>query len=471
MNYVTTLLDGISERGALISAKSGEQLAGRALRESIAGLAAAFQRAGVGPGDLVLLVCDLSPASLVAYLSVLCCGGVAVPVASTGVDQARASLPVKAIWRANATRDPEDLPAIVGLVSKPGPDSVYPRAPEDLAALMPTSGSTGQPQFVQVTHENLLANNTAIVETQGLGPTDKVYLMLPLSYCFGLGAALTHLQAGGAVVLDRRGFLVPKKSIAVMAETECTSLPGVPTIFRSLRSSGFLDGVALPHLRRFLQAGGALDVPTIQYFRETYPEVDFFVMYGQTEATSRITTLPPNRLEGKLGSVGLPLPNIEVRIGPGGDGATPGVGEIQVRGPSVTAGFWPDGRTADRFEGEWLRTGDLGHSDEDGFVWISGRIGDFAKVRGRRINLSDVESVVRAIPGAADCAAMACPSDEAGEAIQILVEIEMTAASKDVTRRVEDIIQPEWKPCSVTVVDRLPRTASGKVAKQRLSVG
>lgn len=470
MNYVTTLLAGMSGRAALISAKSGQQLAGRDLQESISGLAAAFQRVGVAPGDLVLLVCDLSPASLIAYLSVLCCGGVAVPIEPGRIDKARSCLPVKAIWRPKAVYDSDALPTVAGLDLAAGLEIACPRSPNDLAALMATSGSTGQPQFVQVTHENLLANNTAIIETQGLGPNDKAYLMLPLSYCFGLSVALTHLQVGGSVVLDPRGFLVPKKSIAAMAAMECTSLPGVPTVFRTLKIRGFLDGVELPHLRRFLQAGGALDVPTIQYFRQTYPGVDFFVMYGQTEATSRISTMPPEMLEERLGSVGLPLPNVEVKIGPADDGMIPAAGEILVRGPSVTAGFWPDGRTADRFDGAWLHTGDLGYLDKDGFLWISGRIGDFAKVRGRRINLSDVESIVRAIPGAADCAVMARPSDEAGEAIQILIEIETTAVSNDVIRRAENIIQPEWNPCSIIIVDHLPRTASGKVAKQRLSV-
>ncbi|MCG8545853.1 MAG: AMP-binding protein, partial [Alphaproteobacteria bacterium] len=202
MNYVTTLLDGKSERKALISANTGEQIAGAALSESVAGLAGAFRLAGVAPGDMVLLVCDLTPASLIAYLSVLYCGGIAVPVDANGVDQACTTLPLKAIWRPRPPREPDDLPTVVGLAMEDGPAAPCARADEELAALMPTSGSTGQPQFVQITHGNLLANNSAIIKTQALGPTDKVYLVLPLSYCFGLGAALTHLQAGGTVVLD-----------------------------------------------------------------------------------------------------------------------------------------------------------------------------------------------------------------------------------------------------------------------------
>src|SRR5208337_5366385 len=178
---------------------------------------------------------------------------------------------------------------------------------------MATSASTGIPRFVMISHGNLIANTEAIIRSQQLTHDERAMLILPVSYCFGASVLHTHLYQGGGVVFDRR-FMFPDKVLRSMAQLGCTTFAGVPTVYNVLLRRSNLRRTDLPRLRRFLQAGGSLAPQRIKEMREAVPSANFYVMYGQTEATARISCMEPERWDEKAGSVGRPLDNLTVRI-------------------------------------------------------------------------------------------------------------------------------------------------------------
>jgi acyl-CoA synthetase (AMP-forming)/AMP-acid ligase II len=319
-----------------------------------------------------------------------------------------------------------------------------------------------------VNHRNLFTNTEAICRSQKLGTNERVMLVLPLSYCFGASVLHTHLYKGGGVVFDSR-FMFPDKVLRAIDSYGCTTFAGVPTVYNILLTRSNLRSIPLPSLQRFLQAGGPLPPENVQKIRETVPNAQFYVMYGQTEATARISCLPPEHLAEKLGSVGLALDNLEIRIVdknglqvPVGD-----IGEIWVKGPSVCSGYLGNPlETARRFHDGWLKTGDLAAQDSDGYLWLKGRERDFMKIRGVRVSFAEVESRVSAVPGVYECAAASISHPEAGEALVLFVVPEN--GTRDLSAQIRRALPPHCVCAAVTFVSQLPRTLNGKVARFRL---
>jgi len=333
---------------------------------------------------------------------------------------------------------------------------------------MATSGSSAAPRFVKVSHGNLIANTEAIIRSQRLGRDERALLILPVSYCFGASVLHTHLYQGGAVVFDSR-FMFPDKVLRAIAHHGCTTFAGVPTAYQILLRRSNIRSIPLPSLRRFLQAGGALGVASIEQMRAIVPHAGFFVMYGQTEATARISCLPPERLGDKAGSVGVPLDNFTVRIvGADGEDVPAGEsGELWVAGESVSAGYLGEPEeTRRRFRGGWLATGDIASRDAEGYLWITGREGEFVKMCGIRVGFAEIEATVAAVPGVLECAALAVPHAEAGEALALYVVA--AAEGDDVIAAVRRGLPAKCICDSITRVAQLPRNAHGKLMRSQL---
>ncbi len=319
-----------------------------------------------------------------------------------------------------------------------------------------------------VSHGNLLGNTEAIIRSQGLRRDERAMLILPLSYCFGASVVHTHLYQGGGIVFDSR-FMFPDKVLRAINSYACTTFAGVPTVYNILLGRSSIRSIPLPSLRRFLQAGGGLAPHSIQTMREIASAAEFFVMYGQTEATARISCLPPDRLGEKLGSAGVALDNLTIRILDDREREVPPgqSGEVWVKGPSVCQGYFDDPEeTARRFRDGWLKTGDLASMDEDGFLWIEGRRGDFMKIRGVRLSFAEVEATVGATPGVHECAAASVPHAEAGESLALYVV--PASGAEDVAERVRRALPPHWTCSAVHVVAQLPKTSNGKVVRSLL---
>jgi acyl-CoA synthetase (AMP-forming)/AMP-acid ligase II len=319
-----------------------------------------------------------------------------------------------------------------------------------------------------VSHGNLIANTEAIVGGQHLGTDEKAMLIMPVSYCFGASVMHSHLYQGGGVVFDSR-FMFPDKVLHAINTYACTTFAGVPAVYNILIRRSNLRSIRLPRLRRFLQAGGALAPESVREIYSIVPTAEFFVMYGQTEATARISSLPPDRLGEKLGSVGLPMDGLVIRIvdDEGRELAAGQTGEIQVRGKSVCSGYFDDPEETERkFGGGWLKTGDFAYRDDDEYLWIKGRTSEFIKMRGVRVSFGEVETKVAAIPGVHECAATATQHPEAGEALALFIVADVGASI--VVERVRRALPPQWSCVSVRVVPELPKTGNGKIARSQL---
>jgi long-chain acyl-CoA synthetase len=477
-NFAGRLVGRLGENAHLIDAGTGETLRGRDVADSIVGFAAGFLSLGLNVGDRLLISCGLNPASALAYLGAIYGGLVPVPVE----DRALATLGellfakarAKAVWIAKGVHCDwarrNGVPQVEGNFGARLARSLppAPREEDDLAALMPTSGSTGVPRLVMVSHRNLITNTEAIVRSQHLGIDERAMLIMPVSYCFGASVMHTHLYQGGGIVFDSR-FMFPDKVLHAINTYGCTTFAGVPTVYNILLRRSNLRSIRLPYLRRFLQAGGALAPERVRDIRGVVPTAEFYAMYGQTEATARISCLPPDRLGEKLGSAGLPLDNLAVRIVDDGGRELPKgqIGEIQARGPSICSGYLDDPEATERkFSDGWLKTGDFACRDDDGYLWIKGRTSEFLKIRGLRVGFAEVEAKVAAIPRVYECAATAVQHPEAGEALALFIVADRGV--NDVVERVRHALPPQWTCASVNVVAELPKTTNGKIARFQL---
>lgn len=327
----------------------------------------------------------------------------------------------------------------------------------DLALLLSTSGSTGGPKLVRLSHRNLVANATSIAEMLRLGQHDRGITSLPLHYCYGLSVLHSHLLAGAAMVLVDASVVDPCFQLA-MRTHGVTNLAGVPHTYELLERAG-ADRVAVPSLRLLTQAGGRMapaDVRRWASRAETWG-AELVVMYGQTEATARIAYLPPHLVARHPDCVGVPVPNTSIRLDPV-PGAGPGVGELVVRGEHVMMGYAQHPSDLARGpELEELRTGDLGRLD-DGLLQIVGRRNRFVKPLGLRIDLDHVEAELgRVLADPYPAVEVAAAGDDEH------VVVGVVGAPADRAR--EQLVRLTGLPDArlrVAALDALPRTGSGK---------
>lgn len=342
----------------------------------------------------------------------------------------------------------------------------------DLAMILYTSGTTGAPKGVTLTHANLFANATAVAAYLRLDARDKVLSVLPFYYAYGASVLHTHLLSGACVALAPN-LLFPNEVVVALARERATGFSGVPSTYELLLRHARWDEVDLTSLRYVTQAGGAMSASLTRRLATAVQGARVYVMYGQTEATSRITWLPPARLEEKLGSVGIPVAGIELRIlGEDGTSTPPGeAGEVQVRGASVMQGYWSDDHaTAMALHDGWLRTGDVGYLDADGFLFLSGRRSDMIKTGAHRVFPGDIEEAIAEFPGVAEVAVVGVPDEVLGEVIKAYVVADHLPpqAHDRLKAHCRSRLAPYKIPRHIAFVDALPRTASGKIRRVQL---
>jgi acyl-CoA synthetase (AMP-forming)/AMP-acid ligase II len=342
--------------------------------------------------------------------------------------------------------------------------------PDQAALVLFTSGSSGRPNGVIQTFRNVDANSRSIVEYLGLGPDDRALLALPLSYCYGRSVLQTHLLAGGSIVLDSR-MAFPRTVLETMAAEGCTGFAGVPLTFEVIRRQVDVSSIAFPRLRYLTQAGGAMATDTIDWVRDAFAPARLYVMYGQTEATARLSYLPPDAAATHRGSIGIPIPGVELRVvDEGGRDLPPGeVGEIVARGANVTPGYFddPEGTAAILREG-WLLTGDLAEQDADGFLYHRGRAKDILKVGGHRVSPIEIEHVLASHPDVAEAVVVGVPDQLLGE-VPLALVVPRTAAGvdeQDLLRHCRERLPANRTPARVKLVASLPRNESGKLLRR-----
>lgn len=456
------------------------------LRNSIVWLASEIESAGTKPGDRVGIIARNSFFWITAYLAALYSGRVAVPFSTTTTpDQVRE----QAAWvdarcflvdRPQARRFGavmagaqvvDDSGVLANLHSGPqiwAPTEVDPEAD---AVLQLTSGTTSAPKAVRVTHRNIQANTDSIVEYLGLQADDRMLVILPFSYCFGASLLHTHLQVGGSVALCHT-LTFPETVIDAINTNACTGFAGVPSTYQLLLRASSLRSRRLLTLRHLQQAGGKLPLRLIDEIVAAQPHAQLFVMYGQTEATARLSYLPPNEIRRRRGSIGRGIPGVTLRVLDSTDReVAPGeVGEVVASGPSITKGYWMDPDASDeKYRGGLLRTGDLATVDDEGFLYIVDRLSDFIKSWGFRISSQEIEQAALQIPGVVAAAAVGIPDEAAGEAIALFVVGDSESPTEsDVLGTLRGSLAKHMVPRWIWFVAELPLNANGKPVKAKL---
>ena len=338
------------------------------------------------------------------------------------------------------------------------PDSAHDLHPE-LALLLSTSGSTGSPKLVRLSHANLSSNATAIASYLGLGPDDRTITSLPMQYCYGLSVIHSHLSVGAGIVMTSTSVVDPCFWAAVERHG-VTNFAGVPHTFELLDRTRFVQRPPAG-IRFVTQAGGRMDPERVRRYAALGAARgwELFVMYGQTEATARMAYLPPELATTRPEAVGLPIPGGTFRLQPF-DGAAPGEGEVVYTGPNVMMGYAEGpvdlarGRDLDE-----LRTGDVGRIAADGLLEIVGRRRDIIKPFGLRIDLGRIDQLL------ADSGLDArCAGDDDGVAVGVVGPHDCDEVEA-LLRRATSL------PAGAVVVSRiaeLPRLDTGKLDRRTL---
>ncbi len=444
MNFGQALLDqGASPDKVVLLTQQGE-VTYEELRQAAHRTAAFLLERGLARGDRVLLAGESSFFWVQAYLGVALAGGVSVPVAVpadpgffAGVMEAAqprfAFVQAKWLRRLDtglagcelviSDARPPRLQAEISLevvdedLDLPAVEPC-PVDPDDLAAIMYTSGSTATPRGVMVSHGNIMANTRDIITSLDITASDRIMAVLPFHYCFGTSLLHTHLLAGASVVVDNR-FLFPEKVLQNMQATACTSLAGVPSTYQILLRRSNLKKMEFPALTKLQQAGGKLADLFIDELEQALPGARLYVMYGQTEATARLSCISPEDRHAHPGSIGKGLEHTQLQVlDEAGHPVQPGqVGQIVATGPNITLGYWQDDEATARIYTGGLHTGDLATVDEEGFVHIVGRARDFLKCGGKRVSCRQIEEAMLRFSGMTETAVVGIPDMVLGEAV------------------------------------------------------
>ena len=343
---------------------------------------------------------------------------------------------------------------------------------DDLSAIVYTSGTTGKPKGVMLSHQNQLANICSIVQYLELTAADTIAMVLPFFYVYGNSVLHTHVLAGGTIV-QVGTMTFPAAVLGGIQKHQCTGLSGVPSTFARLVQFRGLEQFDLSSLRYLTQAGGPMTPALTRKLRGLVPDADIFVMYGQTEASARLSYLPPADLDRKLGSAGVAIPGVTLRImnSEGQEVPRGTEGEIVASGENIMLGYWKNPEESARVKGlEGLHTGDLAVMDEDGFIFIAGRATDMIKSGAHRIGPQEIEDVVEMMPAVAQCAVVGVPDEILGDAIAafIITREGEEVTDKEVLRHCHKHLPRFKMPGHVRLVDTLPRTPSGKLRRKEL---
>jgi long-chain acyl-CoA synthetase len=348
------------------------------------------------------------------------------------------------------------------------------RQEQDLAMLLFTSGSTGLPKGVMLSHRNLLANAASILQELPIRADDRTLAVLPFCHAFGNSILQTHILSGATLLIDR-ALTFPSATVEALRGLEATSFSAVPEVYGMLLKYGQLGERPLPALRYMTVAGGELRYDLAAKIESCIRPASFHVMYGQSEATARLACLPHQQFHVRHGSIGRPISGVELAVMDEANRKLPTgeVGMLCARGDNVMLGYWQDeAATAEVLGADgWLRTGDLAHCDEDGFFYLHGRANLLIKVQGHRVHPAEIEALVEAdFP---QTHAVAIPMARGDEIRFILFLAPRDRQPIDVMK-IRALCQQELpaykQPLHYEVLDKFPLTSGYKIDRAALAL-
>ena len=341
--------------------------------------------------------------------------------------------------------------------------------PNSCAAIIYTSGSEGKPKGVMLSHANIVANTRSIVEYLGLTANDVQMVVLPFYYVMGKSLLNTHFSVGGTVVINNK-FAYTAAVLKQMAEEGVTGFSGVPSTYAHLlfRSPLAAYRDRLPRLRYCSQAGGHMPRHIKLELLKVLPaHTRLVVMYGATEASARLTYVPPDRLLPKIDSIGIPIAGVELSV-LSAEGKTLGpgeTGEIVARGDNIMLGYYRDEEATRKvLDKHGYHTGDLGYRDEDGYYYVTGRKDAQIKVGGRRVDPQKIEDTIIESGLAAECLVFGISDPLQGMRLAgLVVPVRRTADTVTEILKYCAAKLPKFEvPAALKLVDSIPKTGSGK---------
>jgi malonyl-CoA/methylmalonyl-CoA synthetase len=431
----------------------GREVSYARLEEGVGRAAALLRAKGVKPGDRVAAQVDKSVGGVMLYLATLQIGAVYAPL-NTAYTDAELAYFIADLEPALTVRD---IRPFAGESHQFQPDAaIATRAPSDVAAIIYTSGTTGRSKGAMLSHGSLAANAEALIQTWGYTPSDVLLHALPIFHVHGLFIAMHCALMTGSTMLWLEKF---DDAQVLAALPRATVMMGVPTFYTRLLANPAFTRQTAAHMRVFICGSAPLLDATFAEF-EARTGQRILERYGMSEAV--IITSNPLHGARLPGSVGFPLPGVELRIAGGG------VGGIEIKGPSVFSGYWrnPE-KTAEEFTDDgFFRTGDVGRQDLDGRVWITGRAKDLIISGGYNVYPKEIELVLDDLTGVVETAVIGVPHKDFGEAVVAICigggeEAAIIAAAREKLANYKT-------PKRVIFVDDLPRNAMGKVQKNLL---
>ena len=454
--------------------------------------AAALASCGVRKGDRVAVQVEKSPEALFLYLGCIRSGAAFLPL-NTAYTLAEIDYFISDAEPALVVGRPEQAGVLREIAGKHGNSRVEALGadgrgtlssladgqgegwtdaecgPDDLATILYTSGTTGRSKGAMLSHENLRSNAEALIKTWHYTSADVLIHALPIFHAHGLFVATNVTLMAGAKMIFLPKF-DPREVLAWMPKA--TVMMGVPTFYTRLLAEPGLRREATAHMRLFVSGSAPLLADTHQAFRERTGHA-ILERYGMTE-TSMLTSNPydGDRLPG---SVGFPLPGVEVRIADpetGRELATGETGMVEVRGPNVTSGYWrmPEKTRAEFRPDGFFITGDLGKIDQRGYIWLLGRGKDLVISGGYNVYPKEVELEIDAIPGVLESAVIGVPHPDFGEAVTAVIVPEKgaTLSEPDIIGHLRGRLASYKLPKRVIIADDLPRNTMAKVQKNVL---
>jgi amino acid adenylation domain-containing protein len=461
------------------------------LADRAAAFAGELHRRGVRRGERVVIFLNNSPEAVVAVFGTLLAGGIfSVVNPGTKADKlayilnnctAKALVTEPRLARV-ATAATERAPVVATTLVTPFAFEPAGKLPSpgidlDVAMIVYTSGSTGFPKGVTMTHANIVAAATSITTYLESTSSDIVLSVLPLAFDYGLYQALMCAKVGATLILEK-SFTYPAVVLEKLKSERVTGFPLVPTLAAMLLQIKHLTPGMFPDLRYLTNTAAALPRTHIERLRELFPQAKLFSMYGLTEC-KRCTYLPPEQLSIRPESVGIAIPGTEAYVVDelGERVAAGTVGELVIRGSHVMKGYWGDDAATARVLKPgvypWekvLHTGDLFRTDEEGYLYFVGRKDDIIKTRGEKVSPKEVENVLYELPGIREAAVIGVPDPLLGQAVKAIIAADEGVTERDVIRHCAARLEEFMVPSMVEFRGELPKSENGKIARKELAV-
>lgn len=414
---------------------------------------ASFLRNNIGENNNIILVSPNSIFFVTAYLGILKSGNICIPlnfaIEQVNLDFISNKTRNSIVFISKRHQEKLELNESLLIINEDKLNSIIENQifsgefglfnKNKVAEIIFTSGSTGNPKGVMISHENIISNTDSIIDYLNLTSNDIVGIVLPFFYCYGLSLLHTHLKIGGSIVLNNN-FIFLSTVIDDLLKYKCTGFAGVPSHFQILlKKSKTFKNTNFPELRYVTQAGGKLHDVFIEEFVNTFPKIDFYVMYGQTEATARLSYLPPNLVTRKLGSIGKSIPGVSIKVvkSNGNTVKVNETGELIAKGDNIMMGYYKDVEgTKDAIKNGWLYTGDMARVDEEGFIYLVARKKEIIKIGGKRVSPKEIEGVILLVPQVVDCTVTGFYDEILGEAIKAVVVIDKLHNKSDIKDKI-----------------------------------